>query len=318
MNVSSITSRPLRDVLDECAQIARTRGIAVLIPGDLHLWGKAGGNRSDVFAEILTQVPFEYLLTNGDLFEGRSAKRETVHDAEVLAHIRALDEGGRWIPVRGNHDRRLFVDPHGRVTKRTVPTTQQDRGWLKQPRMTPHTYISIVEGEEYFGPAHPRGEEHREKHPLHPGSHDLLVLTIAGNNFLFEHGDAYDRFIGKLAAKDDLITKVASGIYNMLVTVENSHTRVGQMSDAFKRQFSMLRGVCKSVAVGVTKKASTLEVSIAGTISGHTHYPLHTVIDDIPHVNVGSFRGHRPSFAIITADGELLPPFVIKAEKIKR
>lgn len=292
----------------------------MLVPGDLHLWGKAGGNRSDLFVQLLQQLPFQYLVTNGDLFEGRSSKRETIHDAEVLSYIRSLDNEGRWVAVRGNHDRRLFVGPKTRSshTLRRVTNEQQDVTWLHRPRVTENTLLSVVDGDTFFGPAHAQAHEHIEKHEGHPGSHDLVVLSVAGKNFLFEHGDAHDRFVGKLAAKDDLVTMLASTAYDMIVSLEKTHSKVGAVSGVIKQQFTVWRGVCKSVAVGVTKRAQTLGVEVHGTVGGHTHYPLYTVIHGIPHANVGSFRGHTPSFAIITTDGELLPPFVIKSESPKK
>jgi predicted phosphodiesterase len=319
MNAQVSEPRALDAILNECTRVAETRGVAVLIPGDMHLWGKQGGNRSDLFLEILKRLPFRYLLTNGDLFDGVTPERQTTHDVEVLTHIHALDTENRWIPLRGNHDRRLLANPRyvsERLLKKNTtlsPTHVEALAWVPRARMVSEVVVSVVEDEVYFGPAHQDGEKYLDRHEAHPGSHDLVVLSIGKQNFLFEHGDKHDHLCGKLGTKKSILSVVGSTVYNAMVTVEQTSDRVGKMSGALKQKFSMWRGVCEDVAVGATRWAEVLDVPIHGTVSGHTHYPLHTVIDTIPHVNVGSFRGRRPSFAIITEDGELLPPFVIRA-----
>lgn len=304
MRSTFITPRPFDEVVAECNGIAQTRGIAVLVPGDLHLWGAPGGNRSDLFVELMQRVGFSYLLTNGDLFEGYHPARQTEHDASVLTHIQELDREARWIAVRGNHDRRIFTNN----IRHRGHESEPDLSWLYRERISNPVCMSIVDGDVYHNAAPTQDVAPK----AHPGSHDVVMLTVSGKNFLFEHGDRYDVLGGTLAARDDLATKVASAAYNLLVSLEKTHERVGDTIGTFKRSVSKWRGVGRSVAEGVTRQAQALTVPIHGTVSGHTHYPLHTVVDGIPHVNVGSFRGRRPSFAVITGDGELLPPFVIR------
>ena len=291
-------------------RVQREQGIAYLIPGDLHLWGARGGNRSDLFFRLLVETRYRKVVVLGDLFDGNRHERETVSDRQVLLHLRTLDTEGRLHLVRGNHDRLLMRSPAlfaERAVRRRVfgeAGEPMDMSWLVRPRMHDDVVVSIADGVEYAT----RGAGSSQD--VHPGSSDVLVLRVGDKNILFEHGDAYDQWV-RHSRTGSVLASVGKCAYDLMVKIEKNHTSLADLSGTLKQKVSVWRGVCHAVAVGTHKRGVVLPHPIHASVSGHTHYPGSVLFGDVPYVNVGSFRGYRPSFTLVTEQGDVLPPIVV-------
>ncbi len=313
---SPLAPRSFKDTIDTCRELARSRGIALIIPGDLHLWGVTGGNRSDLFATLLGAFPFGKVVLLGDLFDSDRQVRETAADRRVLSMLSALDREDRVHVVRGNHDRALLstvAEPNEGRGRRAAQRRARDAAlaWLARPRMHADIVYACADQAVFVGAAHPGGQGVADAIRPHPGSSDVLVLAVGNRTILFEHGDAYDRWVQRGRPRS-VLTRVGGNAYDLSVAVERRNLRLADMSASVKRRVSMWRGVCRSVVEGAYARSVALPFPVHGTVCGHTHYPGFVMHEGIPHVNVGSFRGHRPSFAVVTGDGELMPPFVIE------
>lgn len=306
-----IAPRSVGEVFTMVERVHRERGIAYLVPGDLHLWGAKGGNRSELFFRLLTDVAYRKVVILGDLLDGNRHERETLSDRHVLEHLRRLDEQGRLHLVRGNHDRVLMRSPglianrHRRRRVLGEVGEPMDMQWLARPRMHDDVLYAYVDGVEYTLP----GGIDRAKGD-HPGSSDVLVLRVRDKNILFEHGDAYDHLVRRTRA-GSVFTSVGKCAYDLLVRMEKNHASLADLSGTLKQKVSMWRGVCHAVAVGTHARGVSLSYPIHASVSGHTHYPGYVRFGEVPYVNVGSFRGHRPSFTLVTEHGEVLPPIVV-------
>lgn len=306
-----------REAMDHCRRIERERGIALLIPGDLHLWGVEGGNRSDFFAHILETLEYDKVVLLGDMFDGMKYEQETHADRRVLELLAQLDCDDRIHIVRGNHDRAILNDPqtiHERARSEHVRAETgepMDLSWLTRSRMYRDVVYVAVDGGAYRGPAHHEGSAHAHRWPSHVGSNDVLVLRVADKHILFEHGDAHDKW-ARRAHKSSVIEYVGKCGFDLLVRLERNHSGLGDMTGSLKQKVSRWRGVCRDVAQGAYVRGHELDFDIHANVCGHTHYPGQVLLGEVTHVNVGSFRGYRPSFALVTRDGELLPPIVVR------
>ncbi len=304
--MSRIAPLSLDDMFRVVDQVHREHGIAYLIPGDLHLWGARGGNLSSLFFRLLQEIPYRKVVVLGDLFDGNRHERETMSDRQVLEHLRLLDVADRLHIVRGNHDRALLRVPE-LIAKRArrVPVFGEAgvpmlMDWLVRPRTFSDVVYTRVDDVEYGV-----GDT------AHPGSSDVLVLRVGTKNVLFEHGDAYDSWVRRTHT-GSVLTGVGKCAYDLMVRIEKNHTSLADLSGTLKQKVSVWRGVCHAVAVGAHARGSALAHPIHATVSGHTHYPGYIPFGEVPHVNVGSFRGYRPSFVLVTERGDVLPPIVVQ------
>jgi predicted phosphodiesterase len=282
------------------------------------LWGAEGGNQSGLFAHLLDVLPYQKVALLGDIFDGVVYERETDADREVLSRIRNLDDDGRLHIVRGNHDRDFLRSPElvvDRARARAVgaDATLPDVAWLTRSRLYDDVFyaetdrhVQVADGTRLQ--VHPR--------KCHTGSSDVLVLRVGSGLVYLEHGDRYDR-VATRAHKNSILEQIGKGAYDMLVHMEKGHVGFGGLTATLKQKVSVWRGVCGAVARGACTSSRRLAHEVAATVTGHTHYPLYSDAEQIPHANAGSFRGYRPSFVIVTADtGEVLPPVVVQAGRI--
>lgn len=313
-----ITPVSVAQALEYCHMIAESRGIALLMPGDLHLWGVNGGNRSDFFVRLLDELAYDAVVLVGDVFDSAKHERETHADREVLVRLRTLDEADRLHIVRGNHDQQVLDDPQSireRARRELVigeAGDPMDLSWLTRPRMHTNVVYAEADARVFVGPAHYDAEQHKDAWPTHTGTNDVLVLRVSDSHILYEHGDRYDRW-ARRAHASSIVKHVGTCAYDLLVRFERRRAEWGDATGSLKQRVSVWRGVCRDVAQGIHKRGVTLPIEVHASVSGHTHYPGYVQIDGVPQVNVGSFRGYRPSFALVTRDtGELLPPVVVR------
>lgn len=307
--MQAIQPLELHDAIGYVEHVERTRGVGLLIPGDLHLWG--GGNRSDLFAYLLKVLPYRKIAILGDMFDGGLHKRETNTDKEVITQLRTLDDDARLHLLRGNHDRFLFrslsnSQTYGHAVGADV--VKPDLHWVSRSRLHEDVLYAKVDRTEYV----PTVQKMSSEEMPHFGTNDALVLQVGEGAVYMEHGDTYDTMIQGVH-NNPILEHLSMHAYDASLRMEQLHYSIENVFRVFKQQVSMWRGVCDAVADGAYDATLRLHMQVTGTISGHTHYPLFTSVSGLPHANVGSFRGLRPSFVVVAGDtGEILPPVVVR------
>jgi len=310
-SVSPIAPTTLDEAIARVEEIERTRGVGLLIPGDLHLWGVDGGNQSGLFAYLLDVLPYDKVVLLGDAFDSNMPERETEDDRAVLARLRLLDKDRRLHIVRGNHDRAILRDPalvrmRARMRAVGADVLAPDVAWLGDERT--HADVVHAEADGVVLRSSVSDEKFVPEAPF--SSVDSLVLQVGSGRVYFEHGDRHDK-VAKRAHNSSILEWLGTNAFDLMVQIEKRHAGIGDKVGILKQKMSVLRGVCASVARGV--HAAGLVHTVTATVSGHTHLPQYIAHEGVPHVNVGSFRGYRPSFAVVTRDtGEVLPPIVVR------